>query len=269
MDLLSAQVTQKTVLGTEGLSSQVISLQAQVKLLQQQIVGDGVQIGSKVFQSFDDLRAWVPLKLPNRRYGLFVDAVSLLDFFTSVGHVDAKQTFTSFYSQKRTGFASMYEARVAASVQNLFPMVFRKSESSGLDTSDKLPALSDPDKWDNGATGLKYRILCGMSDVEYQIESAIDSVLGDYEEAKPLAKECLFKSKRFIMELCNFMMQDYHRYMYRGYSKTDAWKMTAISVRRIFEEMHSERVVARDGYDQEDKEFSAASFSGPCSRLIL
>jgi len=157
MDLFSAQVTQKSVLGTEDLSSQVISLQAQVKLLQQQIFGDGVQIGSKVFQSFDDLHAWVPLKLPNRRYGLFVDAVSLLDFFTSVGHVDPKQTFTSFYSQKRTGFASMYEARVAASVKNLFPMVFRKSESSGLDTSDKLPALSDPDKWDNGATGLKYQ----------------------------------------------------------------------------------------------------------------
>ncbi len=36
--------------------------------------------------------------------------------------------------------------------------------------------------------------------------------------------------------------------------------MTAVSVRRIFEEMHSERVVARDGYDQEDQEYSAAKF---------
>jgi hypothetical protein len=242
------------------LSTQVIALQAQVKLLQQRIVGDGVQIGSKVFQSFDDLRAWVPLKLSNRRYGLFVDAVSLLDFFTSVGHVDAEQTFTSFYNQKRTGFASMYEGRVAASVQNLFPMVFGKTDSSGLDTSDRLPALSDPDKWDNGATGLKYQILRSMGDVEYQMESAIDSVLADYDEAKQLAKECLFKSKRFIMELCNFMTQDFHKWMYRGHGKRDSWKMTAVSVRRIFEEMHSERVVARDGYDQDDLDFSAAKF---------
>ena len=258
--LTTKMSTNKSNIGSPDLATQVLSLQAQVKLLQQRIVGDGVQIGSKVFQSFDDLRAWVTLKLPNRRYGLFVDAVSLLDFFTSVGHVDAEQTFTSFYSQKRTGFASMYEARVAASVQNLFPMVFGKSDSAGLDTSDKLPALSDPDKWDNGATGLKYQILRGMSDVEYQIESAIDSLLGDYDEAKQLAKECLFKSKRFIMDLCSFMTQDFFKWQFRGHSKREAWKMTAVSVRRIFEEMHSERVVARDGYDQEDQEYSAAKF---------
>ena len=36
--------------------------------------------------------------------------------------------------------------------------------------------------------------------------------------------------------------------------------MTSVSVRRVFEEMHSERVVARDGYDQSDQEFSTAKF---------
>ena len=36
--------------------------------------------------------------------------------------------------------------------------------------------------------------------------------------------------------------------------------MTSVSVRRIFEEMHSERVVARDCYDQTDQEFSTAKF---------
>jgi len=153
------------------LRSQVLDLTAQVKLLQQRILGNGVQIGNKIFQSFNDLRAWVPLHLPNRRYGLFVDAVSLLDFFTCIGHVDAENTFSAFYSQQRSGFTSMYEARVAASVQNLFPMVFGRSESAGLDASASLPALSDPDKWDNGSTGLKYQLLRGMADVEYQIAS--------------------------------------------------------------------------------------------------
>jgi len=157
--------------GSMDLRSQVLDLTAQVKLLQQRILGDGVQIGNKIFQSFDDLRAWVPLHLPTRRYGLFVDAVSLLDFFTCIGHVDAEKTFSAFYSQQRSGFTSMYEARVAASVQNLFPMVFGHSESAGLDASASLPALSDPDKWDNGSTGLKYQLLRGMADVEYQIAS--------------------------------------------------------------------------------------------------
>lgn len=77
-----------------------------------------------MFQSFDDVQTWVTTDLPNRRYGLFVDAVSLLDFFTSIGHVDAEKTFSAFYNQHKTGFSSIYEARVAASVQDLFPMVF-------------------------------------------------------------------------------------------------------------------------------------------------
>lgn len=123
-----------------------------------------------------------------------------------------------------------------------------------------MPALSDPDKWDNGATSLKYQLLRGMADVEYQIESSIDSMLGDYLEAKQIAKECLFKAKHFVMELSAFMTQDFHKWSYRGHSKKDAWKMTSVSVRRIFEEMHSERVVARDGYDQTDREFSTAKF---------
>jgi hypothetical protein len=120
--------------------------------------------------------------------------------------------------------------------------------------------MKDPDKWDNGATGLRYQISRSMGGVEYQLESTIDSVLGDYSEAWQIARECLFKSKRFIMELCAFMSQDYQKWKYRGHSKKDAWKMTTVSVRRIFEEIHSERVVAKDFYDQLDKDFSTAKF---------
>jgi len=154
----------------------LLDLQAQVKLLQVRIVGDGVQIGTRIFQSFDDVQAWVVSELPIRRYGLFVDAVSLLDFFTSIGRVEAEKTFSSFYNQSKSGFVSMYEARVATSIQNLFPMVFSKSDASGLDASDCLPAVTNPEKWDNGATGLRYQISRSMGDVEYQLESTIDSV---------------------------------------------------------------------------------------------
>lgn len=243
-----------------SLEAQVLDLQAQLKFLQLRIIGDGVQIGTRVFQSFDDVLTWVTTDLPNRRYGLFVDAVSLLDFFTSIGHVDAEKTFSAFYSQQKSGFTSMYEARVAASVQNLFPMVFGRSDAAGMDASDSLPAISDPDKWDNGATGLCYQITRSMGDVEYQLESTLDTVLADYSEARQIARECLFKAKRFVMELCAFMSQDYQKWKFRGHTKRDAWKMTAVSVRRIFEEIHSERVVARDVYDQSDKDFSTARF---------
>jgi len=65
-----------------------------------------------------------------------------------------------------------------------------------LDDSDSLPALSDPDKWDNGTTGLKFQITQGMGDMKYLLESAIDSILKDYDEGQTIARECLYKSKR-------------------------------------------------------------------------
>jgi hypothetical protein len=39
---------------------------------------------------------------------------------------------TAFHSKQKTGFTSMYESRVAASVQNIFPMVFGKAKDSNF-----------------------------------------------------------------------------------------------------------------------------------------
>jgi hypothetical protein len=241
-------------------TSTLHDIQAQIKALQLQVVGGGVRIGAKIFQSFDMVETWIKTDLPNQCYGLFVDAVSLLDFFSCIGHVDADKTFAAFHSQQKTGFTSMYEARVAASIQNVFPMVFGRSSSSGMDDSEYIPAIQDPAKWDNGVTGIKHQITRGMADVEYQLESAIDTVLGPYPEARQIAKECLFKSKQFVTDLCHFISTDFNKWRIRGHGQKDAWQMTAVSVRRVFEEIHSERVVARDIYDYKDSTFSSAKF---------
>jgi len=228
--------------------------------LQMRIVGNGVQIGGQVFQCFEDVKTWVIAKFPIKRYGLFVDGVSLLHFFSFVHHVDTEKSMSAFYNQQKSGFASMYEAHLAASTQNLFPMVFGRSNSAGMDDSEYLPALQDPDKWDNGLTGLRYQINRGMSNVEFQLESSIDSILKNYPEPQQIAKECLYKSKRFVMDLCSFITQDFQKWQHRGHSKKDSWRMTTVCVRRIFEKIHSQRVVAWDIFDIQDGEFTCAKF---------
>ncbi len=55
-------------------------------------------------------------------------------------------------------------------------------------------------------------------------------------------------------------MQDHQKWKHRGHGKQDAWRMTSVSVHRIFEEIPSERVVARDIYDSNDVKFSTAKF---------
>jgi len=243
-----------------ALDSRIREVQMQMKQLQLKVVGKGVKIANKTFQSFDEVKTWVDINLPNHRYGLFVDGVSIFEFFTS-GHIDAETTYSSFYSQHRTGFKSSFEARVASSVQNLFPSVFGKSDSN-VDTAEALPALSSPAKWDSndGNTGLRYQIMRNMADVELQIQETITTVLGDYLEAQHIARECLHQSKRFALELCQFITLDFQKWKHRGHSPKDAWKMTAVCVRRIFEELYSERVVARDVYDQGNPSFTTSKY---------
>jgi hypothetical protein len=260
-DMQTSSATTSTVNPfPSALESQIKEIQVQIQQLQHKIVGKGVQIGNKTFQSFEDVKQWVTAQLPNHRYGLFVDGVSLFEFF-SAGHIDAETTYSSFYSQHRTGFKSTFEARVASSVQNLFPTVFGKSDSN-VDTSEALPALPNPDRWDSndGNTGLRHQIMRNMPDVELQIQETINTVLGDYTEAQHLARECLHQSKRFALELCQFISMDFQKWKHRGHSKKDAWKMTSVCVRRIFEELYSERVVARDVYDQGNPSFTTAKY---------
>jgi hypothetical protein len=65
---------------SSDVSLQLKDFQIQLKQLQQKVVGRGVQIANKTFQSFDEVKTWVSLQLPNRRYGLFVDGVSIFEF---------------------------------------------------------------------------------------------------------------------------------------------------------------------------------------------
>jgi hypothetical protein len=240
--------------------AQLNTVQSEMKQLQLRVVGKGVQIANRTFQSFVNVQTWVTTHLPNRRYGLFVDGVSIFEFFTH-GHIDAETTYSSFYSQHRTGFQSTFEARVASSIQNLFPSVFGKSDSN-VDTAEALPVLKSPDKWDSndGNTGLRYQISRNMADVEFQLQETITTVLGPYSEAKHIAQECLHQSKRFALELSQFITTDFQKWRHRGHAPKDAWKMTSVCVRKIFEELYSERVVARDVYDQKDPDFTTAKY---------
>jgi hypothetical protein len=228
-------------------------LKHQIKVLQHHIVGGGIKIGTKVFQSFEDVQLWVKAQLPIRRYGLFVDAISILDFFSCLGHIDAENQVSTLHNANKAGFTSIYESRVATSVQNVFPKVFGKGDSHQY-----LPAIPHADKWDDGTDGLVYHITRGMTDVETQLSSAIDTILEAYPEARAIASQCLFQAKRFVIDLCSFMSKVYFKWVARGHSKQEAWNMTSLCVHRVFEEIHSKRVVARDIYDPNDLEFTTA-----------
>ena len=89
---------------SDVLYHQVLDLEEKIKILENRVVGAGVQLGNLVCQSFDDLLVWVRVKVPKGRFGLFVDNHSFLKFFSISGHIDTEVGTAAFSHSQRAGF---------------------------------------------------------------------------------------------------------------------------------------------------------------------
>ncbi|MFN9980232.1 MAG: hypothetical protein ACK53Y_09975 [bacterium] len=73
-----------------------------------------------------------------------------------------------------------------------------------------------------------------------------------------MATELLYQSKKFVNKLGNFILQDYVFWLAKGYAKSGSWELTCCSVRRLYEEIHQVRIIARDIRDLDDPASTAA-----------
>lgn len=88
-----------------------------------------------------------------------------------------------------------------------------------------------------------------LPNVDMQFHNAIAATFEDSLDAHDLALELLYRSKKFALDLCNFIQWDFEFWKHKGYSKKEAWELTCLSVRRIFEDIHVVRAVGRDSRD--------------------
>jgi hypothetical protein len=86
-------------------------LEEKLRIIENRVVGGGVQLGGFVFQSFDDLLKWVQVKMPKGRFGLFVDGHSFLEFFTLTGHIDTESGTATFSNSQKAGFSTYLEVQ--------------------------------------------------------------------------------------------------------------------------------------------------------------
>jgi hypothetical protein len=180
-----------------------------IKSLEKRIVGDGIKIGRFLFQSKEDLQLWLAAHVPNNRFGLFLDAVSIFDFLAQP-HLDNQENVAQLYNSQKNGFNTTYESRIISSMQNLFPNLFGKSSSDGMDTAQALPGLTKVEQWNNkGVTSLQLQVKRELLNVDLQFRNAISSTFEDSAEARDLALELLYRSKKIALDLCNFIQRDY------------------------------------------------------------
>ena len=163
------------------------TLEHAVKSLEKCTVGEGTKIGRFLFQSKEDLRLWMVMHVPNYRFGLFLDAVSIFDFLAQP-HLDTQENMSQLYNSQKNGFETTYESRIVSSMQNLFPNLFGKSSAGGMDTAKALPGLQTVEKWNhNGVTGLYLQVERELPNVDLQFQHAIASTFDDYPEARDLS----------------------------------------------------------------------------------
>jgi len=146
--------------------------------------------------------------MPSNWSGLFLDAVSIFNFLAQA-HMDSQDNMQHIYNSQKNGFDTTYESRIISSMRHLFPNLFGKISSDGMDTSWYLPALQNPDKWNlNGVTGLHLQLERELPNVGLQFRNAVESAFKDSAKARYLAFELLYWSKKFALDLCNFIQKE-------------------------------------------------------------
>ncbi len=98
--------------------------------------------------------------------------------------MDSELAAAAEHNAEKAGYATYYEMKVAASFNNLFPLIFGKAGSGGMDDSDVLPGVTTGEKWINGSTGLQHQIMRKMNDVSYQLDTNIKQVYRNHPEAR-------------------------------------------------------------------------------------
>jgi hypothetical protein len=93
--------------------------------------------------------------------------------------------------------------------------------------------------------------------VDLQLCNAISATFDTYPKARDLALELLYQSKKFALDLCNFIQRNFDFWRHKGYKASEAWELTCLSVRRIFEDIHVVRVVGRDCQDIKNPQATA------------
>ncbi len=120
-------------------------------------------------------------------------------------------------------------------------------------------------------TRLRFQLARKIINVDTQITNAILVSFRDAPLAESLAKELLYRSKKFVSDLSNFISQDFAFWRAKGYDQKGSWELTCCSVRRIYEDIHQVRIIARDVRDLDDPASTASLvlWATLCSHVIM
>ena len=227
----------------------------------------GVCYRQYYFKDPMDLETWMRTNMSHASHGLFVDLVSFSEFFGAERYIERNTTLNEVYMSSKIGYATIADSIVASSFQNVLPGAYgrpissSKSNELDLTAQAELPGMPTFAKWDNrdGRNGRRYWIREETRKTEQQLDGCIRAQLSG--QAQLLAKDLLMDSYSMSDCLYTFISTSFEDTMHSGrFDQDQAWTLTCSFVKRIFQEISLERVIARDGIDVDDHWATSAKF---------
>ena len=227
----------------------------------------GVRYRQYYFRDPAEVESWMRSHMTHPSHGLFVDLVSFSEFFGGERYVERNTTLSEMYMSSKIGYSTLADSIVASSFQNVLPGAYGRPVSSSNNddyestVQSELPGLPSYAKWDNrdGRHGRRFWIREETRKTEQQLDGCIRSQLAG--PAQILAKDMLMDSFAMSDALYNFIISSYEDTMNAGkFDNKQAWTLTCSFVKRIFQELSYERVMARDGIHVDEPWSTSANF---------
>ena len=226
-----------------GLQERVRVLEDTLKDIQDEMTSSSVQIGTTLFVSKSQVRAWMDLNgCPPRACLFFLDAMSLLALMHN-GSDSAKSAAEFASLSKKVGYSSTDEALVVTSFSLDLPESFGSLPNSGVARDTRvLPALPTYKEWDSGDgyNGLRITLADRSKDYVTSLGSYYRGCLAG--EALTIANEMLSRSKTFIADLSTWINTTYQDTLARTMSsEKEAWALLSHCVRVVFKLLRDAR----------------------------
>lgn len=222
-------------------------LEAKIRDLEAQMDNVTVSMGGFTFKSVDDCEAFVVGHVPGNTYAYFYDVVSLLQRGWGHNHVAVMDVWEKTHAIKKAGFTSRGEAVILASMATVLPSCLGELTGKNSECHLPLPALSSYESWTHKGfqMGRRKDIQDGLNRVVTTLEDNVRDVFRGFEQGRCVANEMLSLSRSHWSQI-ERMIDNFYGEFHVTSNEKDAWKLTSLIAKTVFEAVHQARAIGSD-----------------------
>jgi hypothetical protein len=185
--------------------------------------------------------------VPGNTFAFFYDLVSLLQHGWGHNHIGVQEVWDNSYAIKKAGFSSQGEAVILASMDTVLPTCLGELTGKNSECQLPLPALATNESWTlkGFQMGRQKDIQDGLLRVVTTLEDNIRDVFHGFEQGRCVVSEMLSLARTHWSQMEWIIDTFYVEFLVTGTEK-DAWKLTSLIAKTVFESVHQARAIGLD-----------------------